>query len=666
MELVFDIETTPIDKERPWILPKTIHCIIAQDPASKDVYDFGPGEIEKGAAFLQRADRLVGHQIAGFDIPVLESVLGDRWRWSGEIFDTYAISRLVYASNLLKRSIQRRNALGRTDAEREEAYPAALLSSHSLEAWGCRVRMRKAFADVDESFFREWSEELHSRCRSDVCINTELYGHLLRASADWQNGWPLCSLASMLSESRVAYIVAQQERNGVGFDRAKAGELFAELSAERDRLERKLREAVPAWLAPKGAVVTPMRSMVRTKGLANPHTYTAGAQYQRIQTVEFQPGSAQHRWWALAGRRSRTVKLGLPLDELVHGPKGYGWQPSEFTPEGQAVTDEETLADLPYPIIPDLLRYVTVAKRLGQLSDGTEAWLKHEKAGVIRGRIHVTGTRTSRASHSKPNLGQVPKVSSPYGPDCRGLFRPTRPDWVQVGVDAKALELRMLAHRLAPYDSGAFIKTVLEGDPHALWMKGTGIFIRDNQKTWTYAFLYGAGNEKLGLIILADWRAAFEKGLTTKPAPALKYAEALGKESRSRLLQHFGALESLLMECAVNFGRGWFMALDGRVLACPSQHGALNDLLQSDGAILMKHAMVVSRELIIPALGKPGTRWAQMLWVHDEIQYEAAPDAASSIGVLTAEAITEAGVRLGVRCRMDGDVKVGGNWCETH
>jgi DNA polymerase I len=654
---VFDIETTPIDTTDRRKLPRTIHCIVIADVHTGEVIEFGPGEIELGIKALRLAQRLIGHDIARFDIPVLEQYSAS-WDWQGEIFDTHSVSRLVYASNMEERSWAYRRKEGGTEEQQEARLPKRLVDKHKLEAWGYRLGIPKQHADVELSFFERWSPELQERCVSDVRINLALYQYLLTRSADHRKGWPLCSEASMLNESRVAYIVGQQERNGVGFDRAGAGALLGVLQAERQELEGKLQSAVESWLAPAGPPVNPKRSRVMRKGLRWPVHYEAGAEYQPIERVFFSASSAQQRWLVLEGRAERQRRLMKPFP--VYGPIGYGWRADEFTNHGQAITDEETLAGLPYPIIPDLLAYMTVCKRLGQLSDGNQAWLKHEVSGRIHGGVLPTGTRTSRAAHFRPNLGQVPKCSSPYGPECRALFKPTRPGWLQVGVDAQGLELRMLAHRLFPYDKGVFAKAILEGgDVHSLWMQGTGIRIRDNQKTWTYAFLYGAGDKKLGEIILEDKRMSGAE-------PPTKSAQQLGSDSRKKFLRHFKALDHLLEECYANQQRGWFPALDGRVLACPSEHGALNDLLQSDGAILVKHAMPRWHQELCLSVGKPGENWAPMLWVHDEHQLEAKPEIGPYCGTVVSEAITWAGEKLGLNCRMDGAYKVGRNWSETH
>ncbi len=314
--------------------------------------------------------------------------------------------------------------------------------------------------------------------------------------------------------------------------------------------------------------------------------------------------------------------------------------------------------------MPKLLEYLIVAKRIGQLAEGKQAWLKHVKSGLIHGRVDATGTRTSRCAHRRPNLGQVPRNTSPYGERCRALFRPTRHGNVMVGCDASGLELRMLAHRMAYFDGGEFGKLLLDDDrdPHSEWQKSTGIFIRDNQKTFTYAMLYGAGNEKLGVIILEDWRAALRDGLVTDPVPPPTLAEDLGKAARGSLLSDLPALDMLLDRCKAASERGWFRALDGRILICKTAHGSLNDLLQSDGAILMKHALVhfdnEERE--------HADLFDYLLNVHDEWQIETAMRDAVSFGESMVRSIVAMGPALEMRIPIDAKYKIGANWKETH
>jgi hypothetical protein len=102
-------------------------------------------------------------------------------------------------------------------------------------------------------------------------------------------------------------------------------------------------------------------------------------------------------------------------------------------------------------------------------------------------------------THSDPNVN-CPKIQKGankailygfeggYGYECRACFGP-RPGWWQVGADASGLELRMLAHYMARYDDGEYIKVLLEGDIHEFNRVAAGLPTRDNAKTFIYAFL---------------------------------------------------------------------------------------------------------------------------------------------------------------------------------
>ena len=65
------------------------------------------------------------------------------------------------------------------------------------------------------------------------------------------------------------------------------------------------------------------------------------------------------------------------------------------------------------------------------------------------------------------------------------------------GADLSGIELRMLSHYLARHDGGRYADILLNGDIHQTNADKIGIS-RKQVKTVTYAFLYGAGDEKIG------------------------------------------------------------------------------------------------------------------------------------------------------------------------
>jgi DNA polymerase-1 len=368
---------------------------------------------------------------------------------------------------------------------------------------------------------------------------------------------------------------------------------------------------------------------------------------QKVKLTEFNPGSRDH------------IATWLQ--------RGFGWEPMEFTKDGKPKCDETTLNDLPWPEAKVLVQYLTVAKRLGQLYEGDESWFKHEHNGRIHGGVNTNGAVTGRMTHAGPNMAQVPACSALYGKECRALFTAS-PGMVLVGIDADALELRDLAGYMAKFDGGEYIRTVLEGkkedgtDMHSVNCRALGMQPKEKQwdgrpgrevaKTWFYAFIYGAGDEKLGFI------------RTGQKGPE---AVRAGKKARKAFLTGLPALGKLVEQVKkVSQERGYLLGLDGRRLNVRGQHSALNTLLQSAGAVQMKIALtILDRDLQAAGL-VPGVDYEFVANVHDEWQIECKPELGEKIGELGKAAIRKAGEQLGFRCPLDGAYSVGRTWADTH
>jgi len=241
-------------------------------------------------------------------------------------------------------------------------------------------------------------------------------------------------------------------------------------------------------------------------------------------------------------------------------------------------------------------------------------------------------------------MAQVPRCGSPYGTQCRGLFKPTRPGWVQVGADASGLELRMFAHYLADYDNGDYAKVVCDGDVHTHNQKMAGLSTRDQAKTFIYGLLYGAGDAKVGKIV----------GGTVQDGNRLKSQFKKQVPAYAKLLAQ---LEFIVAQ------RGYLKGLDKRPLPVRSAHSALNLLLQSAGAVVMKASLSI---LYGQLRDKHPGRFAFMANVHDEWQIECDPEIADDVGKMAVNAITEAGKFLNLKCPLKGEYKIGNNWAETH
>jgi DNA polymerase I-like protein with 3'-5' exonuclease and polymerase domains len=208
-----------------------------------------------------------------------------------------------------------------------------------------------------------------------------------------------------------------------------------------------------------------------------------------------------------------------------------------------------------------------------------------------------------------------------------------------VGFDASGLELRMLAHYM---DDEDYTNEILTGDIHTANQIAAGLKERSQAKTFIYAFLYGAGDAKIGSVV----------GGSARDGNALK----------QRFLSNTPALASLRERVGRAVGKGYLIGLDGRKLWVRSEHSALNTLLQAAGAIVMKKALVLLDE---QAKGQD-FNFKFVGNVHDEVQAEVDEQQAEAFGELAVSCLKQAGEAFGLRCPLDGEYKIGDNWSETH
>jgi len=282
-----------------------------------------------------------------------------------------------------------------------------------------------------------------------------------------------------------------------------------------------------------------------------------------------------------------------------------------------------------------ILEYFTLTKRVAMVDSWVEAIADD---GRIHGRVNSCGAVTGRMTHSKPNLAQVPAVYSPYGKECRELWTVPK-GYKLVGCDASGLELRMLAHYM---DDKDYTQEILDGDIHTANQKAAGLDTRDSAKTFIYAFLYGAGDAKIGSIVGGNG--------------------ATGKKLKAEFLANTPALRELRERIDKSSSKGWLRGLDGRRLHIRSAHSALNVLLQSAGAIVMKQALLLLEKYAIIY----SINYKFVLNVHDEFQVEVKESQADQFGRLAVDCIKRAGSDFNLNCPLDGEYKVGSNWAETH
>ena len=647
MRLVFDIETDGFLEDCT-----KIHCIVAYDLDTEELHSFGPTKIDTGLHLLCDADVLIGHNVMGFDLPALAKLdATESWlpHWSDfksapKVLDTMLLTRLIWPE------------IGKVDKQKRlKLYPdmpGKRVGSHSLDAWGYRLGVKKMVYDGD---FQTWTPHMQEYCEQDVMTNAALYRKIEEKAP---------APEAIRLEHRFNIYTKRLERGGWPLDIDYCQKLYREIGDRREDVYQRLQALHPYH--EKITMKRPAHYVARgerfsTKGEARK---AHGAKVEitdgpfKVKTVEFNPASRHHR--------ARFLKT-YP-----------DWTPVGFTLDAVPKVDETSLerarGQVPDDVLDDLIDLLMLDKRLGQIGDGDNAWLKLEKNGRIHPGIISTGCRTGRCSHVAPNIAQVPAKYSrtgdiqPYGEECRKIWK-TDPGFLLVGADASGLELRMLSHFMHPWDNGEYTQLVLHGDVHTANMEAAGLSERPQAKTFIYAYLYGAGNAKLGSIVA--------------PGASEATQQRHGAELKRKFATKFPALESLqdTIKTRAGFykvtkgkqsfwrmsktGRGYILGIDKRRLPVPSAHSALNTLLQGAGGILMKEAASIFTERL-DSMGWTAAEWQPVGHIHDEMQTMVRKDLANEAGRICVESIQAAGKHFRMRLPIDGEYKVGATWAETH
>jgi len=582
-----------------------IHCLVLYDINRDQTFTYGPDCIAAGLEHLDTADVLIGHNILFYDIPVIRKLYPFYTFAAARIIDTLITTRLIWP----------KEKLYDMDTEQYTQVPPKLRGSASLKAWGYRLSDYK----IDFKDFKEYSEEMLAYCIQDVSVTTQLFKHTQKQS---------CSEAALKLEHDFALAIEKQIRSGFPFDVDACLDLVDNLRTKQATLEAYLKELFP----PKK-----IETIFVPKVNNASRGYVKGQPFTKVMHEEFNPGSRQQI-----------------VDRLQ---TKYGWVPTKATEKGNPILDDDVLSALPYPEAKPLAEYMLIKKRLGQIADGNNAWLKlvNNETGCVHGDVVTNGCITGRCAHRNPNMGQVPASYSEYGKECRGLFH--APDgWTLIGVDAKALELRCLAGYLAYWDGGEYARVVTDEsiDIHTYNQEMFGVPTRDIAKRLLYGLLYGCGALKAGTIIDPN----------EKDEIVLRN---LGSAALNSFMKGIPALKKLKDKIANNIAaRGYLIGLDGRPLFCRSDFKGLNVLLQSSGALIMKQVVIELHKKMYGLGYIYSHDWQQNAMIHDEAQVSCPPVMVDTLTAVALEAFPAAQQFFGFQCPIEGDAHVGYSWDQTH
>jgi len=596
--LIFDLETDGLLNK-----VTKIHCMaykfLGDDEVSLTT------DYDEILAVLNLADVLVAHNAQGFDIPVIEKILKWRPYDEQEVHDTVIMSRVCHSD------------LHHEDEVAFPWWPKKRKGSHSLAAWGHRLGEYK---DDYNGGWETYSDEMGSYCIQDVVVLSELYDRFLGDIYDdhgQQRLW-------VTLEHEFAQAIDSIMKRGVRIDTDAAVSLAAELTQEVEDMRGKMIAAIPG----------------RSEEMKTPEYYTHRETGERYRIKADCP--PKERKNLLKGpMKVKTIPFNpTSRPQVAKFLREQGWKPKEFTDAGHDKVSYEILEELDLPFSKDFAKLFRLVKLQGLVQGGDHALLRVEKGGRIYGRIGHNHTISGRCNHSSPNLGNPDK-----DPRVRALFIP-RPGGVMMGWDASGLELRKFAHYLR---DDAYTEQVESGDIHTYNQSLAGLVTRDQAKTFIYALIYGGGPEKLGAIV--------DNRLT----PAAKKARGLKLRARfmERLPRYRQMVNSIKLVLKT---RGFMRGLDGRPLRPRSAHSAVNLLLQSAGAVVMKMVTVNMWRHI-----RDRDDIHMVLHVHDEMQFDCASvEVAEAMGEHLNQLIQEVGHELDLRCKLAGEYRTGQNWSETH
>ena len=614
-KLFFDIETDGLYDEvtKCWLI-----CIKDETTGKEYSYyddDIGTGStragtISEGLDQLSGAEQIIGHNIIGYDIPVLKKLYGWGPTGSTKVTDTLVLSRLFLP-------------------DRD--------GGHSLRAWGERLGFPKGLYD-------DWtgglSEDMVTYCQQDVRVTEKLYGALKQEIKGQKWG------ESIGLEHAVAKIIAQQEVDGCLFDLQLANDTITKLTDMIEQIAAQVLLLLPLTGGVYGAEVAPYTKTgalsARAKALGDGYIF---------------------------GGPFKKVLFKSPDLNSIHQMKAWlesiGWVPTEFTPTGGGKLTEDSFDTLPDKELGKKLAYRVQCKhRIGQI----QGWIDVvRRDGRISAQANTIGTPTGRFRHKQivnvPAACTYPKGSDRAGEllwmgddsnpqptlagtEMRAMFK-VSPGFKMVGHDASGLELRMFAHYI---NDPVYTEILLNGDIHSHNQELAGLHTRASAKTFIYAFLYGAGDAKLGSIV--------EGG------------ESEGAALRARFLRENPQLNKLINKAKrAARERGYLIGLDGRRIWLRRdergrvlEHKALNTLLQCAGAVVMKKSMT----LLDQWAREEGLVFKKVIDMHDEGQAEVWEPHAERYAELAVKSIVEAGKHFNLNVPLDGEAKIDNNWAGTH
>ena len=555
---------------------------------------------------------LIAHNGVRYDIPALKKVLGYTLPKGINVIDTLIVSRLNNWPN--KR----------------------LKGKHSLAAWGEYL----GYPKIDFHDFSGYSEEMLRYCKQDCIVNEEIYRFVMHEAKTWIDKYPKYRQALRM-EHDMAHYVAEQTENGWLFDFKRCQELIGEITSKMKEIEDtvephlgniiKLIDKEPKkpqykkngeYTAVSARVIGEYlgKHVSPEDALKAEPPMEAGTEFQRQQVIPAGMGQQD-------SVKNYLEELGIKWTE-------WNWKKvgGEFIKTGPKLNEKDIKA-IGHPHADMIADYYTLRSRRSIL----QGWMEQDNGdGRLRGDVMDLGTATGRHSHKV--IANIPNGNAVYGKEIRELFICPE-DKVIISADGASYQIRLLAHYLKDEE---YTDTVLNGDAHQRHADIAGVQ-RHTAKPLFFAIIFGAGAGKCAAII--------------------KGSQSEGKKIRDKLIGGIPNF-STLIEKAQDTAKlnGWIPGLDGRKVYTEEPYKAVNYLIQSAEAILMKNTIVSINKAFedndIPA--------KQLLMYHDECSWEVEPEYVDRCKHIIQHYFSEAPKQFGVEIMEAGDILVGRDYYEVH
>mgnify|MGYP000397697204 CR=1 FL=1 len=422
-----------VDIETNGFIPdvNTIWCLVAVDSDNGNVYSFSDYDDElpslnEGLAFISKADIVFGHNIIGYDLVVLDYILGFKLPETVKVVDTWVLSQL----NQYRRE-----------------------HKHGLEGWGAKLNYPK----LKLTEFNKYSKEMLTYCIRDVELNVKVYKVLAEEATNLIRKYPLYKKGIEV-ETEFAKIEADIRAKGWMFDMARAQTLLTEINNKLDAIEMVLEPKIGMR-----CIKTDGKDEFKEPAWRKDGCYTVATvkHFNLPQESGRTERPIEGPYCRISFEQGKVGSIEVVKDWLY----SIGWVPDEWNVEkinGKFVNKSPKLTESSLePLGEDglmLSEYLSIRNRKSVV----EGWIKQveEGDGRLHGKVWTVGTPTFRCRHEV--IANLPSVGSTYGEELRSLLT-CEAGLSIVGADSAGNQMRGLCHYINNDD---FTNEVINGDIH--------------------------------------------------------------------------------------------------------------------------------------------------------------------------------------------------------